>query len=259
MRLYFTAGPADESHGLFGSIRMTPRNPHEHEHDDLEAVGADEGGGPHVKVFDEGDDEQLFSFMAYDPAFRGGVRVAVGDINGDGTPDFVTAPGRGGGPHIKVFDGTDGHLIREFMAFDQNFRGGVNVATGDVDGDGFDDIIVGADAGGGPHVKVFSGADDSVLQSFMAFDLAFTGGVRVAAGDINFDGLTDVITAAGVGGGPQVKAFDAFDHSLVENFFAFNSALRGGIFVAAGDVNGDGAADIVIGAGCRHDAPGRCL
>jgi uncharacterized protein (TIGR03118 family) len=247
--LYFTAGPADESHGLFGSIRVTPRNPHEHEHDDLEAVGADQGGGPHVKVFDESDGEQLFSFMAYNAAFHGGVRVAVGDINGDGTPDIVTAPGRGGGPDIRVFDGTDGHLIREFMAFDQSFRGGVNVATGDVDGDGFDDIIVGADAGGGPHVKVFSGADNSVLQSFMAFDLAFTGGVRVAAGDINFDGLTDVITAAGVGGGPQVKAFDAFDHSLVANFFAFNSALRGGIFVAAGDVNGDGAADIVVGAG----------
>ena len=63
--LYFTAGPADESHGLFGSIRITPRHSR-HEHDDLEAVGADQGGGPHVKVFDESDGEQLFSFMAYD-------------------------------------------------------------------------------------------------------------------------------------------------------------------------------------------------
>ena len=61
------------------------------------AVGADAGGGPHVKVFDE-NDQQIFSFFAYDPAFAGGVRVAVGDVNGDGVSDIITGAGRGGGP-----------------------------------------------------------------------------------------------------------------------------------------------------------------
>jgi uncharacterized protein (TIGR03118 family) len=243
--LYFTAGPDEESHGLFGSIRITDANPHKA----IEAVGAGEGGGPHVKVFDEDDGHQRFSFMAFSPSFHGGVRVAVGDVNGDGTPDIVAAAGPTGGPHIKVFDGVDGHLLTQFMAFDPNFRGGVNVAVGDVNGDGNDDIIVGADQGGGPHVKVFSGADGSLLQSFMAFDTSFTGGVRVAAGDLNFDGLIDVITGAGVNGGPHVKGFDAFDHSLLQSFIAFSSAFRGGVFVGAGDINGDGAAEIVVGSG----------
>jgi hypothetical protein len=187
--------------------------------------------------------------MAFDPAFLGGVRVAVGDVNGDGTPDVVTAAGRNGGPHVKVFDGIDGRMIREFMAFDIAFRGGVNLAVGDVDGDGQDDIITGADTGGGPHVKVFSGADNSVLQSFMAYDLAFSGGVRVAAGDINSDGLMDVITGAGANGGPHVKAFNAMDTALLESTIVFGADFRGGIFVGAGDVTGDGLAEIVIGAG----------
>jgi hypothetical protein len=91
------------------------------------------------------------------------VRVAVADVNGDGMPDVITAPGPGGGPDIRVFDGRTGALIQEFMAYDPNFTGGVYVAAGDVNGDGKADIITGADAGGGPHVKVFSGQDDSVL------------------------------------------------------------------------------------------------
>jgi len=256
--LYFTAGPDEESHGLFGSIRGAPSRPGDQGEDDnddeMEAVGADQGGGPHVKVFDERNGHERFSFMAFDPAFHGGVRVAMGDVNGDGTADIVAAAGPTGGPHIKVFDGIDGHLVTQFMAFDPNFRGGVNVAVGDVNGDGFDDIIVGADAGGGPHVKVFSGADGSVLQSFMAFDLSFTGGVRVAAGDLNFDGLIDVITGSGVNGGPHVKAFNAEDNSLLQSFIAFNQNFRGGVFVAAGDINGDGMAEIVVGSGAGMNA-----
>jgi len=158
--LYFTAGADDEMHGVFGSIRMTPSQAPP----PIEAIGQGEGGAPFVKVFEADNGRLMFDLLAYDRAFQGGVRVAVGDVNGDGTLDFVTAAGTGGGPHIKVFDGTDGHLISQFMAYDQNFRGGVNVAVGDVDGDGLDDIITGADTGGGPHVKVFSGADGSVLR-----------------------------------------------------------------------------------------------
>ena len=98
----------------------------------------------------------LASFFAYDPAFSGGVCVAVGDVNGDGKPDIITGAGAGGGPHVEVFDLT-GHLENEFFAYDPRFTGGVNVAVGDLTGDGQGDIITGAGAGGGPHVKVFDG------------------------------------------------------------------------------------------------------
>src|SRR5262249_9810951 len=123
----------------------------------ITVTGADAGGGPEVAVFDAPTGVLERAFYAYDPRFMGGVRVAVGDVNGDGVPDIITAPGPGGGPHIRVFDGATGALIREFMAYSPAFMNGVFVAVGDVNGDGYADIITGADAGGGPHVKVFSG------------------------------------------------------------------------------------------------------
>jgi hypothetical protein len=213
------------------------------------AVGADAGGGPQVNVYDARTGALTFAFFAYTPAFSGGVRVAVGDINGDGTPDIITAPGPGGGPDIRVFDGVTGQLIREFMAYDPNFAGGVYVAVGDVNGDGFADIITGADAGGGPQVTVFSGKDNSVLMSFFPYDPNFHGGVRVAAADVNSDGFADIITAAGPGGGPEVRVFSGKDGSALQSFFAYDPNFGGGVYVGAGDVNGDGFADIITGAG----------
>ena len=102
-------------------------------------------------------------------------------------------------------DPAEVHLIessgeRAFLAYDPLFLGGVHVALGDVDGDGTADIITGAGTGGGPHVRVFSGADLSELASFFAYSPAFVGGVTVAAGDVDGDGLADIITGAGPGG-----------------------------------------------------------
>jgi subtilisin-like proprotein convertase family protein len=219
-------------------------------------VGADAGGGPEVEVLNQATLAPIMAFFAYDPAFMGGVRVATGDVNGDGVPDIITGPGPSGGPDIRVFDGKTGALIREFMAFDPRFTGGVFVAAGDVNGDGFADIIVGADAGGGPEVRVFSGKDGTPLFSFFAYTEAFTGGVRVAAADVNGDGFADIITGAGPGGGPHVQVFSGKDLTVLQSFMAYDINFHGGVYVAAGDVradagdfNGDGRADIVTGAG----------
>ncbi|MBX7104151.1 MAG: FG-GAP-like repeat-containing protein [Gemmataceae bacterium] len=210
-------------------------------------TGADAGGGPHVRVLD-GAGNVIQSFFAYSTGFTGGVRVAQGDITGDGIADVITGPGPGGGPHIRVFDGVTGSLVREFFAYDSAFRSGVFVAAGDVNGDGKADIITGADAGGGPHVRVFSGADNSIIREFFAYSASFLGGVRVAAGDLDGDGKEEVITGAGPGGGPHVQAFNS-QGSPVVSFFAYDPSFRGGVNVASGDCDGDGRADIVTGAG----------
>jgi hypothetical protein len=202
-----------------------------------------------VKVYDAKTGALKFDFFAYAPRFTGGVRVAVGDVNGDGVPDILTAPGPGGGPDIRIYDGKTGGLMGQFFAFNVNFTGGVYVAAGDVNADGRADIIVGADAGGGPQVRVFNGKDGSVLDSFFAYSPAFTGGVRVAAGDVNADGYADIICGAGPGGGPNVSVYSGRDGSLLRSFFAFRPDDTGGVYVAAGDVNGDGHADVVAGAG----------
>jgi streptogramin lyase len=214
-------------------------------------TGPEMGGGPDVRVIDVATGQIFREFYAYDPRYGGGVRVAMGDFNNDGIPDIVTAPGVNSGPDIRVYDGLTGDLVRAIGAFSPFFSGGEFVAAGDIAGDGYADIIVGADAGGGPEVKVFDGKDGSLLMDFMAYSPKFSGGVRVAAGNVSGSGHADIITAAGPGGGPHVEVFSGTNGALLRSFYAFGASFSGGVYVAAGDTAGDGFADIIAGTGAE--------
>ena len=206
-------------------------------------TGAAEGGGPHVKVFNPAG-ATVFQFFAYGADFRGGVRVALGDVNGDGYDDIVTGAGPGGSPHVEVFSGCDGTLLKSFYAYGQNFTGGVYVAAGDVDGDGFADIITGAGAGGGPHVRVFDGASTTgtpaeLVNGFYAFVDSVTAGVRVAAADLDDDGGAEIVAAMGPGQLGLVKFFNPEAPSTpvagtpAAGFVAYDPEFKGGVSVAA--------------------------
>ena len=148
------------------------------------------GNVPHVKVFNQ-QGELLSEFMAYDENFRGGVNVAVGDINNDGVEEIVTGTGFSGGPHVRIFN-QQGEILNEFMAYDENFRGGVNVAVGDINNDDFDEIITGAGPTGGPHVKVFN-QQGELLSEFMAYDENNKDGIMVMSDDLNKDGFSEIL------------------------------------------------------------------
>ncbi|MSR31086.1 MAG: hypothetical protein EXR99_06210 [Gemmataceae bacterium] len=215
------------------------------------ATAVDAGGGPSVTVnYTSG---ATYTFFAYDTAFRGGVRLAIGDVNGDGFEDLVTGTGQGGGPHVKVWDVSSGQAIQvaSFFSYSPQFTGGIYLACGNLNGDGRDsdgngtvdfpyyDIIIGAGPGGGPHVKAIAGSPtfslnpSAAISSFFAYSAFFTGGVTVAAGDRTGDGLDDIVTGAGPGGGPNVSVF-AINGTPLQSFFAFDTTFRGGVFVAAG-------------------------
>jgi hypothetical protein len=219
----------------------------------LLAVGADSGGRPEVKVYDAATGALRLDFNAYDSHFLGGVRVAVGDMNADGVPDIICAPGPGGGPDIRVFSGTDGSLLEEFYAYDPHFNGGIFVAVQDFAGFGQNAIITGPDFSGGPDVRVFFSGNVSGKpnREFMAYDPGFLGGVRVAAADMNGDNFPDIICAPGLYSGPDIRIFNG-QFSLrppvmIGEFLAYDYRYFGGVFVTAGDVNGDGRADLITG------------
>jgi hypothetical protein len=212
-------------------------------------TGADTGpGGPLVKTFTSRSQTNVASYFAYTPSFNGGVRVAAGDVNGDGAPDLITGTGPGAA-HVRVFSGRNQSELFSFLPYGSGFSGGVFVAAGDVNGDGFDDILTGTDAGTTAHVKVFSGSSGAEIRSFFAYPANFFGGVRVAAGDINGDGVADIVTGAGPGGGPHVKVFDGTSLSELRSFFAYSLSFTGGIFVAAGDIFGAKRVDIATATG----------
>ncbi len=135
------------------------------------------------------------------------------------------------------------------------------VATGDVNGDGFNDIILGAAPGPNslPFVQVVNGRDivtgvnpPRVLANFLAYEQAFSGGVAVAAGNILNNGRAQIVTAPVSGGGPNAKIFELqADGSIaaVSSFYAFDPNFGGGLTIAVGDVNNDNRDDVIAGAG----------
>jgi uncharacterized delta-60 repeat protein len=207
---------------------------------------------------------QVGAGVSFFPGFGGDVRTATADVNGDGVPDYVGGSGPGGGPRVVVIDGKTGARLADFFAFESSFTGGVFVSAANINGDGKADVIVTPDQGGGPVVAVFDGAklaagrtaDAAQITRFLGIDdAAFRGGARPALADVNGDGQTDLLVAAGYLGGPRVALYDGSTVGsgtpvkLVPDFFAFEDGLRNGAFVAAGDLTGDGQADLFFGAG----------
>jgi hypothetical protein len=218
------------------------------------AVGAGEGGGPRIRLFLELNGNQSQDFFAYDPNFRGGVRVALADLTGDGIPEIVTAPGPGMPPFVRVFDGRTLGLVTEFLAYDEKWQNGVHIAAADRTRAGLAMIATGADAGGGPHVRIFDLSTGKKLDEFEPYDANFRGGVRVALGDVNRDGIPDVVTAPGPfqpGGtpaGPLVRVFDGRNRALITEFHAYDPRWENGVWVSTGDITKNGRAEVLTGA-----------
>jgi hypothetical protein len=212
-------------------------------------AGAGFGGGPAIAILDSQTGEVMEAFWAFDPAFRGGVNVAVYDVNNDGIMDIIAAAGPGGGPEVRIFNGDGLTVIRAFYAYDQSFSGGVSIASVDFNNDGILDLVTGAGQGGSPHVKVFNGANGDIISQWFAYPIDFTGGVFVAAGDIGNDGNIEVVTGAGQGGAPTVAVWDPYSGALLSQFMAYAEDFTGGVRVGINDGNGDGIADILTGAG----------
>lgn len=218
----------------------------------MSASAATAWRAPEVRVFEEGAQQQ--TWYAFDQKFSGGASVSVGDLGGDGKNEIVVGAGVGGGPHIRTFR-TDGSVIRSFFAYDQNFTKGVNVAVGDLDGDGKDEIVTGAGEGGGPQIRVFDGQGEvKFTLGFFAFDQNSRGGVHVAVGDLDGDGKAEIIAGSGTDSSPQVKVFDRFGTLQKIEFVPFASSDTGGVSVATGNIDGGAEEELIVGIHSKGQA-----
>ncbi len=238
----------------------------------LTGAGPGELYGPHVRGF-EADGTPLpgLSFMAYGTN-KWGVNVAAGNIDGDAFDEIITGAGPGAvfGPHVRGwnYDGTGevtpmGNV--NFFAYGTP-KWGVNVSCGDIDGDGYDEIVTGAGPGAvyGPHVRgwnVDGGATEPIPGvSFLAYGTNRMG-VNVTCGDVDGDGIDEIITGPGPSSffGAHVKGWNYDGVSLADmpgiSFFAWDpgEARYGANVFAGADLNGNGRTELVVGCGPDPD------
>jgi len=154
-------------------------------------VSAGKGQKPIVRVMRQ-DGSTIGEFLAYAETYQDGVTVAVCDLTGDSIPEIITGTKYGGGPQVRIFnaDGTwSGHL---FFAYDPNFRGGVNVACGNViPGEG-NEIITGPGVSGGAHVRIFT-IDGTLQNEAFVTDAPANAGASVTIIDQNNDGTDEIL------------------------------------------------------------------
>jgi len=157
-------------------------------------TGTGQGGGPHVRVFSNTGVLENPGFFAYATYVRHGVRVGLGDLNGDGKMEIITGPGFGAGPHVRIFEGSTGRLLSAgFFAYDERIRIGVNIAVGDVDGDDRAEIVTGAGPGGGPHIRIFDSQGELDLPGFFAYSELLRSGINIAVMDVENDGTAEIL------------------------------------------------------------------
>ncbi len=233
----------------------------------ITGAGAGEIYGPHVRGFgSDGTPVPGVNFLAYGTN-KFGVNVAAGDLDGDGYDEIVTGAGPGAvfGPHVRGWnvDGGDAEAISEISYFAYGtLKWGVNVACGDFDGDGFDEIITGAGPGAvfGPHVRGWNVDGGAVVAlswvSFLAYGTNRFG-VNVAAGDLDGDGIDEIITAPGPSSlfGSHIRGWDVDGGEPVAlpnvNFFAWpaGEAACGARVCSGVDLDGNGRDELLVGGG----------
>ncbi|MFA5029265.1 MAG: putative glycoside hydrolase [Patescibacteria group bacterium] len=189
--------------------------------------------------------ENIAEFYPYGSKFAGGLSLAVADLDNDGWQEIITGPETGGANLVKIFNWQGKTKPTSFYAYNKAWtKMGVNVAAGDVNGDGQSEIVVGASSPGGPHVKIFDNRGKLLSMGFFAYDKKFAGGVNVACGDVNGDGQDEIITGPGFGGSPEIKIFNQ-QGRLLNSWLAYNPQKREGVKPLASDIDSDGQAEIL--------------
>jgi subtilisin-like proprotein convertase family protein len=233
-------------------------------------------GGGFVNLFTDADNDpantyetRADSFTPF-PGYKGAITVAMGDFDGDGNDELVTARGKLKAAPVRIWDvsgaGKVGVLIDEFVPFPLEKNRGVSVASGDLDGDGKDELIVGAGPGGLASVQIYGDTNsngrlsDGLVDTFVAFAANFRGGVKVTAGSTD-NALGDEVIAGSWSAGGAIAIFkDANNNRSIsddnggvafETFAPFGTKFRSGVNVAAGLIEnfGGGGADVIVGSG----------
>lgn len=243
------------------------------------AVASDAGASAtsHIRLLDAETGAQLAATEspAFEAGFRGGVRLALGDVNGDGIAEVIAAPGRGRVGEIRVFARQGSRLVElgdyRIQPFGPSYRSGIELASGDVDGDGLDDIVA-AMASGSGTVKVFAASTAPVfpidapplLTIQPSVPAGYRGGSTVAVADVGTfangavvsgimpDNRMEILVGSGGGMTPRVLVYDVSRPAtprVADTIIPAAYLGQAGVSVTSARVNGDAIDDVIVSAG----------
>lgn len=210
-------------------------------------VGSPSGSEPQIMILSSGG-KVLKKFLAYDKSFRGGVNVALANLNDNEQAEIISVPASRSTAQVRIFD-YSGKIQKQFLAADKKIVGSWSVAAGNVEGKGDNKIVIAFGSGQEPQVRIFN-KDGKLTSIFLAYEKNFRGGVKVAVA--NIDGRknrdqAEIIVVPGKGRETQVKIFNNLGQ-LQKKFLAYNKNWQEGASLAVGDLNNDGMSEIALGA-----------
>jgi len=145
-----------------------------------------------IKVYTRHGRKMRNDWYPFGEGYAGGYSLAVGNLDGGSRSELIVGAGSGVEPKVYVYN-YDRELLFNWYAFETWFRGGVNVASGDVDGDSVDEIVVGAGPGKDPVISVFNESGEAQFPSFTAFTSFSKPGIEVRVLDVDYDGKDDIV------------------------------------------------------------------
>lgn len=192
------------------------------------------------------DGQPYFSLFPYTANYTGAMRLAVGDIQGDGQAEIIIAPSEGHAVPIKMYNLKGEQVNGDWFPFGKKYTGGYSIAMGSLDSKRPNRIIIGSGKGNEPRVTIFT-RELKKEGSFLAFEKKFKGGVRVALGDVTGDGVSEIIAAPAAQKKAVVKLFNPKGKTLQKEFTAFKTAGNAEVeLLELSDVDFDGIRDILV-------------
>ncbi|MBU0964278.1 VCBS repeat-containing protein [Patescibacteria group bacterium] len=218
-------------------------------------------GGVNLRAYKYNADTESIDLlawtMAYEDTYQGEVNMATADVTGDGNINIIISP-LDGGPNVRIYsydsDTQSLELDGWFMAYQEEFRQGVLVATGDVNGDGTRDIITYPEENGGPNIRAYTYNSETtefeLINWIEPYSDTYRGSLSVKVADLDKDGQSEIITVPATNGGPNLRVYsydaEAGTFELMDWEIVYADDFRGGVGIAVSNLDGDDYREVVV-------------